>query len=210
MTYSFLNEEDPDYAIKAQVTPLTETYLNARCKSAERWLNSRCKGLLEVHHRENESLYFSGEVDFLHRTVRDFLCTGVLSRLFEVTEYEAFDVNLELCKSFLTQMKSLKSISDDKRIFTKILDSFLLCARRFEQDKRRAPTELLDSLDQTAWKLYGAQISPSDHWTNHIHKESDKLSYHDETTWGKRSLLLDCCMAFDSISCKSSRKAPRC
>lgn len=79
MTYSFLNEEDPDYAIKAQVTPLTKTYLHARCKSAERRLNSRCKGLLEVHNLENESLYFSGETDFLYREVSDFLYTGVLS-----------------------------------------------------------------------------------------------------------------------------------
>ena len=106
MTCSFLNEEDPDYAIKALVTPLTEMDLHARCKSAERRLNSRCKGQLEVHHLENESLYFSGEVDFLHRSVKDFLCTGVLSHLFAVTEYEAFDVNPELYKSLLTQMKS--------------------------------------------------------------------------------------------------------
>ena len=86
-------------------------------------MNSRCKRLLEVHHLENESLYFSREVDFIHRTVRDFLYTGFLSRLLEVTEYEAFDVNPELYKSLLTQMKSLKSISNDKKIFIKILGS---------------------------------------------------------------------------------------
>ena len=86
-------------------------------------MNSRCKRLLEVHHLENESLYFSREVDIIHRTVIDFLYTGVLGRLLEVTEYEAFDVNPDLYKSLLTQMKSLKSISNDKKIFIKILGS---------------------------------------------------------------------------------------
>ena len=86
-------------------------------------MNNRCKGLLEVHHLEYWSLFFSGEVDFLHKTVRYFLGTGVLSRLLEVTDYEAFDVNPELCKSLLTQMGSLESISNDKKIFIKILDS---------------------------------------------------------------------------------------
>ena len=46
MTYSFLHEEDLDYAINAPVAPTTETEVHARYESRKRRLHTRCKGLL--------------------------------------------------------------------------------------------------------------------------------------------------------------------
>ena len=78
LTYSFLHEEDLDYAIKLKVEPLKTAKVCDRAISMERRLNSRCKGLLEVHDRKSEDLSFSRGVGFLRRTVRDFLRTNIL------------------------------------------------------------------------------------------------------------------------------------
>lgn len=184
MTFSFLHEEDPDYAINAPVAPITKTEVHARYESTKRRLNSRCMGLLEVHDSTNEALLLSPTVGFLHRTVRDFLRTNVLKEMIGSFRYKTFDVNLELCKSLLAQIKFLTSTSTDKQTFLELLDSFFMYAHRFEQDKGRSPTALLDDLDQTAWRLYGAYVSPHDHWTNHVHVENLTYRWRYDTGWG--------------------------
>ena len=85
--------------------------------------------------------------------------------------YKTFDVNLELCKSLLARIKFLALISTNRQTFLELLGLFLMYAHRFELDTGQAPTSLLDDLDQTAWQLYGAYISPHDHWTNYVHVE---------------------------------------
>ena len=117
MTYSFLHEEDPDYAINAPVAPTTKTEVHARYVSTKRRLNSRCKGLLEVHYSTNEAPFSSPSVGFLHRSVRDFLRTNVLKKIISSFHYTTFDVNLELCRTLLAQFKCLTSTSTDKQIF---------------------------------------------------------------------------------------------
>ena len=172
MTYSFLHEEDPDYAISAPVAPTTETEFHTEYESRKRRLNSRCKRLLKVHCLTNEAPFSSPSVGFLHRIVRDFLCTNAIKEMIGSCYYKTFDVNLELCKLLLAKIKFLSSTSTNKQTFLELLDLFFMYAHRFELDNGQAPTSLLDELDQTVWQLYGAYISPHDHWTNHVHVEN--------------------------------------
>ena len=85
LTFSYLDEDDPDFAIKRAIHPISEDEEALRCETIERRLNSRCKGLLECRRRQSCDSYATAEgviaeqtsfeVDFLHRTVRDFLAT---------------------------------------------------------------------------------------------------------------------------------------
>lgn len=53
LTYSFLDEEDPDFALKREISPMSEQEESLRCETVERRLNSRCKGLIECRrHRK--------------------------------------------------------------------------------------------------------------------------------------------------------------
>ena len=177
LTYSFLHEEDLDYAIKLKVEPLKTAEVCDRFISMERRLNSRCKGLLEVHDRKSEDLSFSRGVGFLHRTVRDFLRTNILWDILGGSRSEAFDVSLLLCKLFIAQIKSLSQISNQK-YFLLLLNQFLLYAGNLEAERNESPTALLDELDRSAGILFADRITctlftnpilSDDHWTNHLH-----------------------------------------
>ena len=177
LTYSFLHEEDPDYAIKLKVEPLKTAEVCDRFVSMERCLNSRCKGLLEVHDRKSEDLSFSCRVGFLHRTIRDFLRTNILRDILSGSRSEAFDVSLLLCKLFIAQIKSLSEISNQK-YFLLLLNQFLLYAGNLEAERNESPTALLDELDRSAGILFAdrttctlftSPILSDDHWTNHLH-----------------------------------------
>jgi hypothetical protein len=76
LTYSFLDEEDIDFSIKLPPSELVLVEIQSRQNDTRRRINGRSKGLLEV-----TSIHIGGytamhhTVDFLHRTVRDFLNT---------------------------------------------------------------------------------------------------------------------------------------
>lgn len=71
--------------MKRKIKSISEEEEAAQCETIERRPNSRCKGLLEPHRGQSCDEYsnsdgvvaerISYEVDFLHRTVRDFLST---------------------------------------------------------------------------------------------------------------------------------------
>ncbi|KAK6840192.1 hypothetical protein PG987_006058 [Apiospora arundinis] len=84
--YYFLDEElqrDP-LTLNSSYTPLDPLEVSAKCEKMRRQLNARSRGLLEITTDDNDgersastqgsdSCYFDSKVDFLHRTVRDFL-----------------------------------------------------------------------------------------------------------------------------------------
>ncbi|KAL9115631.1 MAG: hypothetical protein Q9187_007214, partial [Circinaria calcarea] len=94
LTYSFVLEPDPDFAIKAKVRMYERAEIDDRHQSMERRLNSRCKDLLEVYNADREPLFFSRSVDFLHRTVRDFLQTRAVQDMLNEYTSDSFDANI--------------------------------------------------------------------------------------------------------------------
>ncbi|KAH6671498.1 hypothetical protein F5X68DRAFT_121853, partial [Plectosphaerella plurivora] len=77
MLYVFMDEEldHAGFALKAPVHQMPMYNVQRQHERMKRQLNGRCKGLLEVHSNPMEISYLKYEVDFLHRTVRDFLRT---------------------------------------------------------------------------------------------------------------------------------------
>jgi hypothetical protein len=101
--YGFHEKEcdDEDYALKLAIRTSDLSQTKAKQKQITRRLIARCRGLLEV----NSS---SDRVEFLHRTVMDYL------RSQEMTEYlnqkvpVGFDPNLSLLRAFLAYLKSTR------------------------------------------------------------------------------------------------------
>ena len=67
-----------------------------------------CKDLLEMNrHDDDENTYHRCRVDFLHRTVRDFLEIPDMKKLLEGRAGAEFDPLVSLCRNLLAQIKAL-------------------------------------------------------------------------------------------------------
>lgn len=132
MTFSMLDEEKSDYAIDWEIRDMPDKEVNSRHEIMKKRLSSRCKDLLEVHPAVRETTwalhrlrgdatavgsfrraqspaegFFAYKVDFLHRTVRDFLEGQDIRRLLASRLSTTFSPELLLCQSFLAQIKTI-------------------------------------------------------------------------------------------------------
>ncbi|KAF2464920.1 uncharacterized protein BDR25DRAFT_241210, partial [Lindgomyces ingoldianus] len=75
MTYSFVDglEEDREYCFKLPIAPMALPEIETRAEQMERRLDGRCRGLLEIVEDRECTAFDKYKIDFLHRTVRDFL-----------------------------------------------------------------------------------------------------------------------------------------
>jgi hypothetical protein len=113
MCYWVMDQEDSEYAWSLKVGPFSKPTARSRVSIMERRLNARCKGLIEVgFNREfiggNPTLanyLFDTNVDFLHRTVRDFLRTDNMQKLLHVWSGGSYNVDLEICKACIVLVK---------------------------------------------------------------------------------------------------------
>jgi hypothetical protein len=112
MLYSFLDEDDPDFAIKLPPTPFDITIMDSRQKAMQRRITGRTKGLLEVAGKVSNSsshLYFKYRVEFLHRTVRDFLNTEYMQLYLSSITPGTYNTSFALSRGFLACLKTVPS-----------------------------------------------------------------------------------------------------
>jgi hypothetical protein len=110
LTFSYVDEIDPDFALKREIKPISIEERGARCEEIKRRINSRCKGLLEpcdsphvTPQTPDDVVYKTAryEVGFLHGTVRDFLRTPTVHIRLVAHDTADFDANLALAKAFI-------------------------------------------------------------------------------------------------------------
>jgi hypothetical protein len=117
MAYWFAGQEDPEYAFKLESKPIQPQVLAKRYSATKRRLNISCRGLLEIQDMRTTCTYndeerslrsssiFSLKVDFLHRTVRDFLLLNETKKILQQWSPCTIDVNECICKALLAQVK---------------------------------------------------------------------------------------------------------
>ncbi|KAH8763193.1 hypothetical protein F5883DRAFT_377791, partial [Diaporthe sp. PMI_573] len=100
--YHFHEREhaDSDYALKLPILQPTEEAAEERCKVVGKRLKGWCKGLLEVQKQDGLN------VQFLHRTVRDFLQTPEMAAFLKAKAPVGFSANLSIMKAYTAWMKS--------------------------------------------------------------------------------------------------------
>jgi len=112
IAYWFI-DQDKSYLGNLEAGPVSQTTNDARLAQMRKRLNACCKGLLEV--RLNSPLQFRSkahrdffylEVDFLHRTVRDFLQNPTMQIMLETWAGEAFHANIAISEALLAQVKT--------------------------------------------------------------------------------------------------------
>jgi hypothetical protein len=99
LLYFLADEEDPDFAINLPIHPMSNQERELRTATVRRRLNSRCKGLLEVGPQ--------GKVQYLHRSVKDYISGSDVRLRIESAAGPAYDCHLRLCSANLAMIKCL-------------------------------------------------------------------------------------------------------
>ncbi|KAK3678944.1 hypothetical protein LTR78_001397 [Recurvomyces mirabilis] len=117
LAYYHLNVElnNPHYAIKAPVQTDSSSELDAHRRGVISWINKWCRDLLEVSPirwgSDPLGLLQDYRVDFLHRTVRDFLADEGMQTTFARDAGADYNPRLSLCRSYLMLAKAYVSTS---------------------------------------------------------------------------------------------------
>lgn len=100
ITLAWADEDDPKFAVDRAIEPLPAREKDAKSRRMRRRLKGYCRGLLEP----GQSSTSQGTVEFLHRTVKDFLYREtVWDEQLSYTPH-SFHPNLALCHSYLLQL----------------------------------------------------------------------------------------------------------
>jgi len=102
-TFHETGYSNPDYALTQAVRPMGREALLKLEKSLAKRLNARCKGLLEIRNQN---------VDFLHRTVRDFLRTGEMTVFLGQRTTRLFNPNISILRAHMAWLKTSKFATD--------------------------------------------------------------------------------------------------
>ena len=180
-------DEEPEFVFRMEVRPLPEDEEFSRADIMRRRLNSRCKGLLEVVpavllptgtvdfgeislvERSTTSYGFLSKgtfvaeatVQYLHRTVKDFLETPKVWDRIMLACPRTYDPYLAMCRSFVSQLKCMDPGSTGTEAFQRTVRRVMLYAhsvqnRLEEGQSTQSLISLMDEFDRTATNLYKA------------------------------------------------------
>ena len=163
MTYAMIDEleEFPRYAIELPVQQMTMRDVESRCQDMKLRINARCKDLLQVTRNrfQNSDLmpkyepfihpFFQYEVDFLHRTVKDFFQVNDVQRFITSRIPETFNYCTLLCHALLAQIKvapiEMHHFTHTGEL-SDLVDDLTHYAYEAETQTARPNVELLDEL----------------------------------------------------------------
>lgn len=202
LALSFADDNDSNLAMDSAIRPLTDLQSTIRCDTMEDKLKTACAGLLEVQGGTDSELDVAadgsvdasvlenakadGKVQYLHRTVKDYLeQPSVWKTITARTTGTDFDPHLQLLKSCLLQLKTshfqMAFIPED--IWTTV-SLALEYARRAELKGRAEYIPLLDQVDFViTWILQQMQQTYLGHWARHYLAGDERpLEWVDTTT----------------------------
>jgi hypothetical protein len=140
---SFADEERLDFALKRAIGPLSEDEASARHEIIRRRVKTWSMGFLEISTR-----FQSGMVQYLHRTVKDYIETEDVQNLFNSVSNTSFDAYLKLCSGNLVLLKCLGEGSEKR--YWAFINRALYLAARVQPCHYREMISLLDEVDRTA------------------------------------------------------------
>ncbi|CAH0043630.1 unnamed protein product [Clonostachys solani] len=148
-----------DYALKISVKTQSDQESKFQYKQTKRRLNGWCRGLLEVK---------GGRVDFLHRTVMDFLRTAEMSEFLRLKNRAGFNANLSILRAYTAWIKATPCDKEILRIGPGNYNDVPLISRireameyaceledetEVDSDHTQAETELLDTIETAVCTL---------------------------------------------------------
>lgn len=107
VTVSFL-EEDHDYALQVKQEAFSDDSILGIQKAMRRRVTGRYKGLLECwFDKTTGNDYCRWRIEFLHRTVRDYLMTSAMQAMLKGRIPGSFNAIQMLCRILVAQLKTM-------------------------------------------------------------------------------------------------------
>ncbi|KAI0168719.1 hypothetical protein BJ166DRAFT_262751 [Pestalotiopsis sp. NC0098] len=114
---SFVDEEDPQFALRMEFKIMSDQEIEIRMDAMRRRINSRSRGLLEVKGGKsapqgisyNASSYKDVTVQYLHRTVKDFVESPDVQQTLRDALKAPFDPHLRFLAGRLAYLKSMRT-----------------------------------------------------------------------------------------------------
>ncbi|KAF2830352.1 hypothetical protein CC86DRAFT_378654 [Ophiobolus disseminans] len=124
-------------------------------------INGRSRGLLEVTNStqfdstpdNQHEAYVEARVDFLHRTVKDFITTTEIHAMLSTWQKPHFDADLTLCNVMLANFKIVAFTPralDGPSTLKKLLKQFFTSAARIEQGSHKSIIVQIEELERIA------------------------------------------------------------
>ncbi len=170
--YRYLEKEhsEPGYALERAIMPMSSTQLRHIHRSVRDRINFLCTDLLELNETITDQK-LDYQVDFLHRTVRDFLMEKDMHQ--ELVQRATnngttkWDAHQALCHVELARAKSLP-LKDEFQlrlnVVFSLIDALMFYAHEFEIMQKTPQISLLDQLDRIISGY--AENEMVYHWTN--------------------------------------------
>lgn len=169
--FSLLEREldDPGYATKTAISPLDDSEVREIDLAWKVRIHNRCGDLLVVNDGEHPA-FLQRPVDFLHRTVRDFLQDCYYDNIQAELKY-GFNAPLSLCRMmlyFLKKQPRMTSFSNPKDLnrIMNLVDELLYYAYEAERSNQLEDSELNDILDQVDSVVGTFTQGLRNHWTH--------------------------------------------
>ncbi|CAG5152839.1 uncharacterized protein ALTATR162_LOCUS2933 [Alternaria atra] len=168
--FSLLEQQrlDNSFAVKTPVQPLFEEHLLDQYPRWKSLIQNRCSDLLVVS-EERHPVFLSHPVDFLHRTVRDFLQDNYYKQLKDNLKNE-FSATATLCKICLALLKSLPNVDfESKESINRVIgltDELLYYAYETERSDQSSDVPLLEVLDEVDRTNSHHASKIRNHWTH--------------------------------------------
>lgn len=156
---------DSNFAIKLQMQSFSDTEI---LQIHEEWrllLHNRCGDLLTIRALDESEHLFAHRVDFLHRTVRDFLRDNYYNNLCKGVQ-DSFDPKLHLAHMMLALIKRLPIQNNFRRWINNIIglvDELLYYSLEVERRSDNAQVDLLDEMNLVVSHHARAERK---HWTH--------------------------------------------
>lgn len=182
--YRYLEQEhrEPGYALEAPIEPMSLAQLKLVHEDVRIRINFLCKDLLEVNEVLTDQR-LDYQVDFLHRTVRDFLMEKDMHQILERRATEdnttKWNAHQALCYVELARAKNLplkNGIQTKLNALFSLIDALMFYAHEVEIEQKVPQIRLLDQLDRVI-----SDYADNDmfyHWTNA--RDPPKGLYFDE------------------------------
>lgn len=172
MLYSFLDDLSGalSRALTLSVKGMDNYEISIRHQQMRRRLNGRCKGLLEVYQDPGKVDYLGYRVEFLHRTVRDFLDTKEMVD-FLAENSSSMDKSATILHGFIALIKSIPHresyMGEGGPLSSLLLDTFHY-AYVSECTYGRPQTDILDELED-ALDTLGSGLQCRIPWNTRYH-----------------------------------------
>jgi hypothetical protein len=201
---SFLDEEDPDFAINCPVKDLPYSVVERRFKDTRKRIVARCRLLLEVDRGGipvEFGDHFRDNVTFLHRTVRDYLLESEAQQLLKSRLKTSFNPGKTICNLFLAQLKLLgpSSLAQHQDLywrkdgaFNYFVTQFMHFAKEYEKSEGLTLGIKFKQIERTAQKrLSGSSFSWWDQEVRTVEPSASRKAFLKIVIQHQLSIYLD-------------------